>query len=194
MKQAAQKKQTEKERKEEARATPEDASTPMDAEAAPAAQEKYTDVQKVALSYFVFTPTTFNPEASALWKAEWKQSLGPGLEEAERAMRSFHLPNGDVRLYEQELDPAYDDESFYGRELINVCYLLYNSVREGEDDVGELDEKWELVRSAYEVSSTSALSGLLDEAGRHHHHHHHRTTTGAPSTRASTRIPSRPPA
>ena len=117
--------------------------TPMDTTQDEALTSKYTISEQRLLDRFRITPESFAPEAEAEWAALWPQSLGPGLEEAERAMRSFHLPNGDVELYIQEYDPDASDEMVQVQLYANICYLLCKSEPE------RLKDTWAEMEAAY---------------------------------------------
>jgi len=117
--------------------------TPMDTTQDEALTSKYTISEQRLLDRFRITPESFAPEAEAEWAALWPQSLGPGLEEAERAMRSFHLPNGDVELYIQEYDPDASDEMVQVQLYANLCYLLCKSEPE------RLKDTWAEMEAAY---------------------------------------------
>lgn len=99
-------------------------ATPMDTTQSEAPTSKYTAEQKLLLDRFRISIDTFGRAAEAEWVALWPQSLGPGLEGAERAMRSFHLPNGELELYIQEYDPDASDEMVTVQVFVNLCYLL----------------------------------------------------------------------
>jgi len=127
-------------------ATPMDTTqseTPMDTTQGEAPTSKYNLAEQLLLNRLRITPETFAPDAEERWKALWPQSLGPGLEEEEAVMRSFHLPNGDVKLYIQEYDRNASDEMVQAQLWVNLCYLLC------KDGSEKLAKRWAEVEAAY---------------------------------------------
>ena len=134
-------------------------ATPMDTAPSEAPTSELTAHQQKVLDRFQITIETFGSEAEAEWAALWPQSLGPGLEEAERAMRSFHLPNGELELYIQEYDPDASDEMVTVQVFVNLCYLLCK----GETE--EFRKTWAEMEAAYaeylqKVASASGESAM----------------------------------
>jgi len=116
----------------------------MDTAPSEAPTSEYTVAEQILLDHFRVTPETFSPTARDEWEALWSQSLGPGLEEAERAMRSFHQPNGDTKLYvPMTKDPDASDETIQVQLWVNTCYLLCKS------DMSSYATTWAEMEAAY---------------------------------------------
>lgn len=119
-------------------------ATPMDTAPSEAPTSEYTVAEQILFDHFRVTPETFSPTAREEWEALWPQSLGPGLEEAERAMRSFHQPNGDIKLYvPMTKDPDASDETIQVQLWVNTCYLLCKS------DMENYATTWAEMEAAY---------------------------------------------
>lgn len=118
-------------------------ATPMETSQGEAPTSKYNLTEQLLLNRLRITPETFAPDAEERWKALWPQSLGPGLEEEEAVMRSFHLPNGDVKLYIQEYDRDASDEMVQVQLWVNLCYLMC------KDGSEKLTNRWAEVEAAY---------------------------------------------
>jgi len=134
-------------------------ATPMDTTQSETPTSELTTHQQNVLDRFRISIDTFGSEVEAEWAALWPQSLGPGLEEAERAMRSFHLPNGELELYIQEYDPDASDEMVTVQVFVNLCYLLCK----GETE--EFRNTWAEMEAAYaeylqKVASASGGSAM----------------------------------
>jgi hypothetical protein len=151
-------------------------ATPMDTTQSETPTSKYTAEQKLLLNRFRISIDTFGSEAEAEWAALWPQSLGPGLEEAERAMRSFHLPNGELELYVQEYDPDASDEMVTVQVLVNLCYLLCKGETE---DFRNTWAEMEVAYAEYLQKVASASGGSAMDVSM-------TTPTAAPATNMVT--------
>jgi hypothetical protein len=119
-------------------------ATPMDTAPSESPTSEYTVAEQILLDHFRVTPETFSPTARKEWEALWPQSLGPGLEEAERAMRSFHQPNGDIKLYvPMSKNPDASDETIQVQLWVNTCYLMCKS------DMENYATTWAEMEAAY---------------------------------------------
>ena len=151
-------------------------ATPMDTTPSEAPTSELTAHQQNVLDRFRITIETFGSEAEAEWAALWPQSLGPGLEEAERAMRSFHLPNGELELYIQEYDPDASDEMVTVQVFVNLCYLLCK----GETE--EFRKTW----AEMEVAYAEYLQKVASASGESATDVPMTTPTAAPGTNTAT--------